>query len=169
MKAGVASWRALRSFQDPHPAWAHLGGRPQQECDLPRPISTSYKSVYNQAAAAEARAALEQRGNSAAGGAGASAAVGGGAAGGERLRISFEPAQEPRTLRVKSWKDVGRDDLAEWYLDPPGQPLSTAESEGGSCSAAHDTTAAGDAAQASAKLQAPAGGAARVTIVAVAE
>jgi len=47
MKSGVAYWRALRSLKDIHPCWAHLGGVPLTEADLPRPISTDYKSVFD--------------------------------------------------------------------------------------------------------------------------
>lgn len=47
MKSGVAFWVALRSFKEIHPCWAHLGGRALQESDLPRPISTAYKSVFD--------------------------------------------------------------------------------------------------------------------------
>lgn len=47
MKSGVAYWTALRSFKDIHECWAHLDGRPQTEADLPRPISTDYKSIFD--------------------------------------------------------------------------------------------------------------------------
>jgi hypothetical protein len=46
MKSGVAFWRALRDVRDIHPCWAHLNGIPLKEHDLPRPISTEYKSVF---------------------------------------------------------------------------------------------------------------------------
>jgi hypothetical protein len=129
MKAGVAVWRALRSFGDAHPAWDHLEGRPQAESDLPRPITVAYKSVYDKGAAEEARAALEGR---AAGGAGVEAprnegggGADGGGGGGERGRVSFDAATEPRTLDVRSWDTIGRYDLKEWYMAPPGQPLAS--------------------------------------------
>jgi hypothetical protein len=47
MKSGVAFWRALRDVRDIHPAWAHLNGHALKEHDLPRPISTEYKSVFD--------------------------------------------------------------------------------------------------------------------------
>ncbi|KAF6264149.1 FAE1/Type III polyketide synthase-like protein-domain-containing protein [Scenedesmus sp. NREL 46B-D3] len=47
MKSGVAYWRALRSIKDIHPCWAHLGGVPLTEADLPRPISNEYKSIFD--------------------------------------------------------------------------------------------------------------------------
>uniref|UniRef100_A0A383W0W2 3-ketoacyl-CoA synthase n=1 Tax=Tetradesmus obliquus TaxID=3088 RepID=A0A383W0W2_TETOB len=47
MKSGIAYWRALRSIKDIHPCWAHLGGVPINEADLPRPISNDYKSVFD--------------------------------------------------------------------------------------------------------------------------
>ena len=47
MKSGVAFWRALKSFKEIHPCWAHLNGTPLVEADLPRPISTEYKSVFD--------------------------------------------------------------------------------------------------------------------------
>jgi hypothetical protein len=46
MKSGVAFWRALRDISDIHPCWAHLNGIPLKEQDLPRPISTEYKSIF---------------------------------------------------------------------------------------------------------------------------
>ncbi|KAI8476033.1 MAG: FAE1/Type III polyketide synthase-like protein-domain-containing protein [Monoraphidium minutum] len=136
MKAGVAVWRALRRVRDAHPAWAHLGGAPQRERDLPRPITATYKSVYNGAAAEDARAALRR---AAAAAAAAPPAAGGGSSE-ARLKISFEPAAEPRGLNLKSWKQVGREDLSEWYLAPPGQPLAAA------AAAAAPSADAGDAA-----------------------
>eukprot|EP00882_Tetradesmus_deserticola_P028622 GHRQ01031890.1.p1 GENE.GHRQ01031890.1~~GHRQ01031890.1.p1 ORF type:complete len:263 (+),score=145.86 GHRQ01031890.1:146-934(+) len=47
MKSGVAYWRALRDVRDIHPCWAHLGGKPLTEADLPRPISNEYKSIFD--------------------------------------------------------------------------------------------------------------------------
>jgi hypothetical protein len=47
MKSGVAFWSALKSFKEIHPCWAHLNGTPLVEADLPRPISTEYKSVFD--------------------------------------------------------------------------------------------------------------------------
>jgi 3-ketoacyl-CoA synthase len=47
MKSGVAYWRALRDIKDIHPCWAHLGGVPLTEADLPRPISNEYKSIFD--------------------------------------------------------------------------------------------------------------------------
>lgn len=47
MKSGVAFWRALRDVNDIHPCWAHLNGIPLKEHDLPRPISTEYKSIFD--------------------------------------------------------------------------------------------------------------------------
>jgi 3-ketoacyl-CoA synthase len=47
MKSGIAYWRALRSIKDIHPCWAHLGGTPVTEADLPRPISNDYKSIFD--------------------------------------------------------------------------------------------------------------------------
>jgi hypothetical protein len=47
MKSGVAFWRALKSFKEIHPCWAHLNGAPLVEADLPRPISTEYRSVFD--------------------------------------------------------------------------------------------------------------------------
>lgn len=47
MKSGVAFWRALRDVRDIHPCWAHLNGQPLKEHDLPRPISTEYKSIFD--------------------------------------------------------------------------------------------------------------------------
>jgi hypothetical protein len=47
MKSGIAYWRALRSIKDIHPCWAHLGGVPLTEADLPRPISNEYKSIFD--------------------------------------------------------------------------------------------------------------------------
>jgi 3-ketoacyl-CoA synthase len=47
MKSGIAYWRALRSIKDIHPCWAHLGGVPITEADLPRPISNDYKSIFD--------------------------------------------------------------------------------------------------------------------------
>lgn len=47
MKSGVAFWRALKTIKEIHPCWAHLGGKPITEADLPRPISTEYKSVFD--------------------------------------------------------------------------------------------------------------------------
>lgn len=38
VKCGVNVYRALRSFKSPHPAWAHLGGVPVTEADLPLPL-----------------------------------------------------------------------------------------------------------------------------------
>lgn len=40
MKAAVVVWRAVRDVGPvPHRAWAHLGGVPYEESDLPRPIT----------------------------------------------------------------------------------------------------------------------------------
>ncbi|WIA33064.1 hypothetical protein OEZ86_006220 [Tetradesmus obliquus] len=47
MKSGVAYWRALRDVRDIHPCWAHLGGKALTEADLPRPISNTYKSIFD--------------------------------------------------------------------------------------------------------------------------
>lgn len=47
MKSGVAFWRALRDVCEIHPCWAHLNGQALKEHDLPRPISTEYKSVFD--------------------------------------------------------------------------------------------------------------------------
>lgn len=47
MKSGVAFWRALKPIKDIHPCWAHLNGQPLTESDLPRPISTEYKSIFD--------------------------------------------------------------------------------------------------------------------------
>jgi 3-ketoacyl-CoA synthase len=47
MKSGVAFWRALRNIKDIHSCWAHLGGKPITEADLPRPISNEYRSVFD--------------------------------------------------------------------------------------------------------------------------
>jgi 3-ketoacyl-CoA synthase len=47
MKSGVAYWRALRDVRDIHPCWAHLGGVALTEADLPRPISNTYKSIFD--------------------------------------------------------------------------------------------------------------------------
>jgi hypothetical protein len=47
MKSGVAYWRALKRVRDIHPCWAHLNGIPLKEGDLPRPISTDYKSIFD--------------------------------------------------------------------------------------------------------------------------
>jgi hypothetical protein len=47
MKSGVAFWRALRDVRDIHPCWAHLNGHALKESDLPRPISTEYKSIFD--------------------------------------------------------------------------------------------------------------------------
>lgn len=47
MKSGVAFWRALRDVREIHPCWAHLNGQALKEHDLPRPISTEYKSVFD--------------------------------------------------------------------------------------------------------------------------
>jgi hypothetical protein len=111
MKAGVAIWRALRSFADPHPAWAHLGGRRQLEADLPRPITVDYASRYNANAAREAQEKLRlPRPDS--------------------ERVSFEPAREPRWLNVRSWRDVSRDDPSDWWRRPPGQPVAGDGAEG---------------------------------------
>jgi 3-ketoacyl-CoA synthase len=41
MKACVVIWRAVRDVRDPHRAWAHLGGVPCTEADLPRPITVT--------------------------------------------------------------------------------------------------------------------------------
>jgi hypothetical protein len=38
---------ALKSFKEIHPCWAHLNGTPLVEADLPRPISTEYKSIFD--------------------------------------------------------------------------------------------------------------------------
>lgn len=47
MKSGVAFWRALRTIKEIHPCWSHLQGQPLTEADLPRPISTEYKSIFD--------------------------------------------------------------------------------------------------------------------------
>jgi hypothetical protein len=47
MKSGVAFWRALKDVREIHPCWAHLNGQALKETDLPRPISTEYKSVFD--------------------------------------------------------------------------------------------------------------------------
>jgi hypothetical protein len=47
MKSGVAFWRALRSVKEIHPCWSHLDGQPITEADLPRPISTKYRSIFD--------------------------------------------------------------------------------------------------------------------------
>jgi hypothetical protein len=47
MKSGVAFWRALKPIKDIHPCWAHLNGQALSESDLPRPISTEYKSIFD--------------------------------------------------------------------------------------------------------------------------
>lgn len=47
MKSGVAFWKALHEVKDIHPCWAHLNGIPLKECDLPRPISNEYKSIFD--------------------------------------------------------------------------------------------------------------------------
>jgi len=47
MKSGVAFWTALRSVKEIHPCWSHLNGTPLVEADLPRPIITEYKSIFD--------------------------------------------------------------------------------------------------------------------------
>jgi hypothetical protein len=47
MKSGVSFWVALKDFKEIHPCWAHLNGVPLVESDLPRPISTEYKSIFD--------------------------------------------------------------------------------------------------------------------------
>lgn len=47
MKSGVAFWRALKDVREIHPCWAHLNGQALKETDLPRPISTEYKSIFD--------------------------------------------------------------------------------------------------------------------------
>lgn len=47
MKSGVSFWVALKTFKEIHPCWAHLNGTPLVESDLPRPISTEYKSIFD--------------------------------------------------------------------------------------------------------------------------
>jgi hypothetical protein len=137
MKAGVAVWRALKTFRDNHPAWAHLGGRRQTEADLPRPITVQYQSAYNERAAVDAQDALRKP-----------------RAEGEK--ISFEPAREPRNLKLRSWKDVSRTDLNEWWQKPPGQPVEEDGGDDGQAHAAVEAAAAEAAAAEAAAAEAAA-------------
>jgi 3-ketoacyl-CoA synthase len=41
MKAGVVVWRAVRDVRDVHRCWAHLGGVPYGEEDMPRPVTVA--------------------------------------------------------------------------------------------------------------------------------